>query len=298
MLLLGGCVGLPGRTDPPPEFRLLAGNHQLARDPESPAAVWTHANVGSKIAAFGPIERTIAYTPVAHRFTADEADLTGHVHEYVAHAAKQNWMPMLIAAFTAPGTCPTVTAPTFDGLAKGLGTNKAIVVLEPRLLGGACTDSELVTRYLTGAVDRLRADAPNAFVFLDASVGGRSDEQAARLVAAGVARAAGVTVNVGGYTGIGELEPATRKLFDALSAATGRTDYFLLADSSRNGAAVGGSCNPIGAKIGTASMFSDQPGALQQAWLTVPGLSDGPCGAAPTSRTGEFVPDLALQMTG
>jgi endoglucanase len=89
-----------------------------------------------------------------------------------------------------------------------------------------------------------------------------------------------------------------RKLYDAISATTGRSDYFLLADSSRNGAAVTGTCNPVGAKIGPASALSDQPGALQQAWLTVPGVSDGPCGAAPTSRAGEFVPDLALQMIG
>jgi endoglucanase len=272
--------------------------YQLARDLESPAAVWTRTNVGSKSPAFEPIERKIAYTPVAHRFTADDVDLSGHVHLYVDQAANQRWMPILVAAFTAPGTCPAESSPAFADLGRGLGNDKAVVVLEPGLLGGACADTALVARYLAAAVGKLRAEAPNAFVFLDASAGGDPDQQAARLVSAGVAQAAGVTVNVAGYITVAELAEPARKLYDTLSATTGRSDYFLLGDSSRNGAAVTGDCNPAGAKIGPDSAFSDEPGALQQAWLTVPGVSDGPCGTAPASRAGEFVPDLAFQMTG
>ncbi|SFQ54112.1 glycoside hydrolase family 6 protein [Amycolatopsis rubida] len=298
LLLVGGCVDLPGEAGPPPASRLLAGTFRLARDPESPAAIWTRQNAGGKSPAFEPIQRDIAYTPVAHRFTAADVDLSQRVRDYLAQAAKQRWMPMLVAAFTEPGVCPAERSPAVGDLARGLGDGKAIVVLEPRLLGGQCADTAGVTRYLNASVRQLRAEAPNAFVFLDVSAGGTVDEQRAWLISSGVAQAAGVTFGVGDYTPAAQLAGPARKLHDALAAATGRSDYFLLADSSRNGAVVTGTCNPAGARIGPDSVLSDQPGALQQAWLTVPGVSDGPCGAAPASRAGEFVPDLARQLTG
>ncbi|WP_037807416.1 MULTISPECIES: glycoside hydrolase family 6 protein [unclassified Amycolatopsis] len=298
LLLAGGCVDLPGEAGPPPASRLLAGTFQLARDPESPAAVWTRQNAGGKSPAFEPIERDVAYIPVAHRFTAADENLSQHVHDFVTQAATQRWMPMLVAAFTESGACPAERSPAVSDLAHGLGDSKAIVVLEPRLLGGKCADTTAVTRYLNASVRQLRAESLNAFVFLDVSAGGTVEEQRARLISAGVAQAAGVTFGVGGYTPAAQLAGPARKLHDALAAATGRSDYFLLADSSRNAAAVTGTCNPAGARLGPASVLSDQPGALQQAWLTVPGVSDGPCGAAPASQAGEFVPDLARQMTG
>jgi endoglucanase len=159
VLLLGGCNGLPGRTDPPPGFRLLAGTYQLTRDLESPAAVWTRTNVGSTSPVFEPIERKIAYAPVAHRFTADDVDLSGHVRLYVDEAANQHWIPMLVTAFTVPGACPAENVPLFADLARGLGKGKAIVILEPRLLSGACKDSAMVARYLAAAGKTSRGGA-------------------------------------------------------------------------------------------------------------------------------------------
>ncbi|MBB2937828.1 endoglucanase [Amycolatopsis bartoniae] len=292
VLLLGGCVTPPPPAAPPPGFRLLAGRYQLARDLTNPALDWVRANVGSAPSAAEPIEQQIAYTPVAHRFRAGD---TGRVHDYVAQAAQQRWLPMLVAAFTEPGQCPGPDQVAVTDLARGLGGEKAIVVLEPRLLTGDCPG---VTTYLAAAVRILRATAPNVFVFLDVSGTDDPSRYAAGLTEAGLAQAAGVTLNVGGYTPAAELAAPARRLFDAVSASTGRRDYFLLADSSRNGAAVTGNCNPPGAKLGSPGTFSDEPGALQQAWLTVPGISDGPCGTAPESHPGEFVPALARSLTG
>ncbi|SFI97220.1 MULTISPECIES: glycoside hydrolase family 6 protein [Amycolatopsis] len=295
ILLLSACVSPPPPAGPPPAFRLLAGRYQLARDPDNPALTWVRTHLGGESSAAEPIEQRIAYTPVARSFTAQDTDLAGHVHDYVAQAARQRWQPMLVGAFTEPGRCPEAGSPAVADFARGLGQERAIVVLEPGLLLGDCPGA---AAYLAAVVHTIRTAAPNVFVFLDVSGNDDPSQYAGRLLAAGVREASGITVNVGRYASMEKLAGPTRRLFDALAASTGRRDYFLLADSARNGATVTDDCNPAGAKPGSPGAFSDEPGALQQAWLTVPGVSDGPCGTAPGSRRGEFVPDLARQMAG
>ena len=116
-----------------------------------------------------------------------------------------------------------------DGFVRGIGNNRAVVILEPDSLGIIPNNTSLdgsidwchptVTnsdgkpvaapgttadeRYalLTGAIDRLAGGAPNALVYLDATHGGwvAVGEIAYRLSRAGVDRTRGFAVNVANY---------------------------------------------------------------------------------------------------
>jgi endoglucanase len=291
--LLAGCVTPPpGDPVSPSELRILGGRDRLYNDPDSAAARWARAHPDA------PGVHTIAANFAARWFTSAEPDLTEHVQAYVTAAEQEQAMPLLVASF---GQCPRPDAAGLvDAFVRGIGERKAIVVLEPGLLGSQCGAARAVTGYLRTAVDDLRGDAPNALILIDATAETvRPAELARRLLAVGLADADGFTLNVGGYVPGPKVVAGTAKpIRDAVEEPTGRSDYLVLGDSSRNGSTVEGSCNPAGATVGPTTGFSKQQGAYQEAWITLPGTSDGPCGTAPDSSKGDFVPALAAALAG
>ncbi|MEV8615268.1 glycoside hydrolase family 6 protein [Amycolatopsis sp. NPDC051373] len=138
------------------------------------------------------------------------------------------------------------------------------------------------------------ASAARTKVLLDVS-DAASPEVAAQRVAASGPDVDGFTTNVGGYAPERVAIAISRAISRALAAIAGKRDYTAVIDSSRNGKPVSGAGNPAGARIGSYEVLSDD-GAPQQLWLTVPGISDGPCGTAPSSRAGDFGPDLAAAL--
>ncbi|WP_206793403.1 glycoside hydrolase family 6 protein [Amycolatopsis sp. MtRt-6] len=299
--LAAGCVTPPpGEPGPAPDLRVLDGLAQVYPDPGNAALTWARAHPGAPDA--GLIERTIGVRPSARWFTAAETDLTTRVRAYVTAAADARMMPLLVASFAgAEEACPRPgAAGLVDAFARGIGDRKAIVVLEPGLLGSRCGTDPAVTGYLAAAVDSLRGLAPDARTLLDAtSAAVPPDALAQRLAAAGLARADGFSLNVGGYAPGAELAAGrAQQIRSAVQSLTGRGDYTAFADSARNGAPVTSACNPAGAKLGPSASFTNQPAGLQQAWITLPGTSDGPCGTAPGSAKGEFVPALAAALAG
>src|ERR1035437_6172867 len=145
-------------------------------------------------------------------------EVLGQVRKTMMLAKVQHTIPVLVAydipgrdcsQYSAGGALDAASyAAWIDGFAKGIGTGKAIVILEPDGLGllpsgcavpSSSTDAE---RYqeLNAAVDRLEQQ-PNVSVYLDATHNGwlNVGDAAQRLVLAGVNRAQGFFLNVSNY---------------------------------------------------------------------------------------------------
>jgi endoglucanase len=179
-------------------------------------------------------------TPQAAWFTeGTPAEVTAAVHDTMVRAARERRVPILVAydvpfrdcaQYSAGGATDTAAYDEWiDGFAQGIGTGKAVVILEPDGLGIIPYNTTLdgqadwckptvtdasgnavpapganpTERYaqMNHAVDTLKSNAPNASVYMDGThsswlgVG----EVASRLAKAGVQRANGVFVNVSNF---------------------------------------------------------------------------------------------------
>ncbi len=146
-------------------------------------------------------------------------NVLGQVRRTMMLAKVQNTVPVLVAynipgrdcsQYSAGGALDAASyAAWIDGFARGIGTGKAIVILEPDGLGllpSNCSPPSTVftdaERYqeLNAAVDRLEQQ-PQVSVYLDATHNGwlAVGDAAQRLVDAGVSRAQGFFLNVSNY---------------------------------------------------------------------------------------------------
>ncbi|GAB3029205.1 glycoside hydrolase family 6 protein [Mycobacterium bourgelatii] len=187
-----------------------------------------------------------------------------------------------------------------DGIAAGLGSAPAAVILEPDALAMAdCLQGDQrQERYdlIRYAVEALTRD-PNAAVYIDAGHlrWHSAEDMAARLNNAGIARARGFSVNTANFyttedeTGYGE----------AISGLTNGSHYVI--DTSRNGVGPAPDpdnswCNPSGRALGTPPTTATG-GAHADAYLWVkrPGESDGTCGKGDPA-VGTFVTQYAIDL--
>jgi endoglucanase len=180
-----------------------------------------HASDGALITAMTQVPQAVWLTrgaPAKVREMAANA---------VAGAAAQGAVPVLVAYFIPGRDCAQYSKggakntaqylAWIDGLAKGIGSSEAIVLLEPDSLGllpSSCggpnpgypfTDEERYAE-LNGAVDRLTA-LPHTHVYLDATHSAwlAVGDIAKRLVTAGVQRADGYFVDVSNFQPTPEL---------------------------------------------------------------------------------------------
>jgi len=187
-----------------------------------------------------------------------------------------------------------------DGVAAGLGSSPAAIILEPDALDMAdcLSPDQRQERFdlLRYAVDTLTRD-PAAAVYID---GGHSrwlsaNEIAARLNQVGVDHARGFSLNTSNFfttdeeIGYGE----------AVSALTKGAHYVV--DTSRNGAGPAPDaplnwCNPSGRALG-APPTTATAGAHADAylWIKRPGDSDGACGRGDPGP-GHFVNQYAIDL--
>lgn len=261
-------------------------------DLEGPAAQWVETN--SLTPGVDQIRRRIADRPAARQVAAPIADVRNQVRDYVDAAAERDRQPVLVVdVFASVGCAGTGYPEWFEELAQGIGSRQALVVLRD----GDCGDEELQTRAMSDGVARLRGNSPHALVFLDATrIADDPRRAATTLTTWSVRDVTGVAINIGGYQTTTETDRVGAALQAALKTATGRDDMYVLADSSRNGAAVTGDCNPTGARLGSYLVLSDDPTTVQYLWLTTPGTSDGACGIAPHSTRGQLVPEIATAL--
>jgi endoglucanase len=191
-----------------------------------------------------------------------------------------------------------------DGVARGIGSRRAVVVLEPDGLPqmSDCLNAQKrqeridMIRY---AVDTLTA-LPGAAVYLDA---GHSNwmpaaEIAPLLLAAGIAKTDGFALNVSNYQHTSDL----LKFGHDVSARVGGKHFIIDTGRNGNGPPTGFApkdernwCNPDGRALGTPpTTNTGDPLCDAFFWLKPPGESDGTCNKAPAA--GVWWPQKALEM--
>jgi len=184
--------------------------------------------------------------------------------------------------------------------AEGLGTMKAVIILEPDALSqlenpGCLTAPRKAERVglIADAVATIKMEDENALVYIDAGHEGAvpAPEMAHRLLRAGVGMAQGFALNTSYYSST----EANRAYGEQISALIGGKHFVV--DTGRNGR--GGTadkqwCNPKGQGLGMPSTGYDS--GLMDAGLVVlnPGGSDGACNGNPPAGT--FSLELACRL--
>jgi len=305
-LVCTGLTATSGHVDSGPAIRLVDESNPLAGrpfyvDPISGAMAAAHST---------PELTTLANTPTAYWIDEAFGSPAGTVARYAGAAQAAGATPVFALYAIPHRDCGSFSAGGFataagyrqwiDGVASGLGSMPAAIILEPDAIAMAdCLSADQQQErfgLLSYAVDALTRD-PAAAVYID---GGHSrwlsaDVLAARLNQVGVSRARGFSLNTANFytteeeIGFGE----------AVSGMTGGAHYVI--DTSRNGAgpAAGTAldwCNPGGRALGVAPTTATA-GANADAYLWVkrPGESDGSCdrGEAPAGR---FVSSYAVDL--
>jgi endoglucanase len=176
-----------------------------------------------------------------------------------------------------------------NAVATGLGTKRAIIILEPDALPQltACLSATRQTQrlqMLSSAITTLKSRNPNVKVYLDAGNSGWIDAttMAGRLNAAGVAKADGFATNVSNF----KTTAAEIAYGNSVSSKIGGKHYVI--DTSRNGnGPLGGEwCNPPGRALGQTMTFNTgSPLVDAFLWIKKAGESDGACNGGPSAGT-------------
>lgn len=181
------------------------------------------------------------------------------------------------------------------GVANGIGSRRALVVLEPDALANmdclSSADQSLRLELMRMAVQTL-ASKGGILVYMDAGHPRwhSAATMASRLVNAGIAQAQGFALNVSNFV----LTSDNVSYGSQISSATGGKHFII--DTSRNGLGPASDmqwCNPAGRALGLRPTTATGQ-ALVDAylWIKTPGESDGACNGAPTA--GVWMPEYAL----
>ncbi|MEV5888843.1 glycoside hydrolase family 6 protein [Nonomuraea fuscirosea] len=267
------------------------------------------------------IMNAIGSKPIFEWFGGWFPDITKAVDTYVGAAQAADKLPMLVA-YNIPNrdACAGHSAggagdaagyhAWITDFAKAIGNRHAIVVLEPDAVAAAPCVADLSPprnpddqyRMLLDATQVLRAQAPNAWVYLDAAnaTWRTPSFMAPLLVKSGIANTRGFSVNVSNYFTTANSEQYAGALNGLLSGTVGAKKYVI--DTSRNGNGPytddtpgDNWCNPPGRKLGTPPVRQTS-GAEYLFWVKVPGDSDGECGIGGSIPAGQFSPDLAMAL--
>ena len=281
----------------------IAGNFYVAAN--SAAATQASAWAQNRPADSSAMQ-VLAAQPTAAWFGSWNSDVTRDVQRLVSAAAAQGTMPIMVAynipqrdcgGFSGGGSNnPAGYAAWIRSFAAGIGSSRAIVILEPDALAQmAClSQSDQMTRMqlMSDAVSTLKNN-PNTQVYIDGGHSGWVDAgtMASRLTRSNVNHADGFALNVSNFM------PNADEVVYGQKISSGVGGKHFVIDTSRNGAGSNGQwCNPSNAVIGVRP--TTQTGnSLVDAflWLKVPGESDGACNGGPNA--GNWWPDYALQLT-
>jgi endoglucanase len=190
-------------------------------------------------------------------------------------------------------------------LAHSIGTNPAILILEPDALGHARDDDEERYKLLVDAVNVLvgkPAEKRQTRVYIDAghSRWHQPQELVKRLIRAGIKTAHGFSVNTSNFISTLESTAYVEKVrAELIAQKIGPKDAII--DTSRNGNGPLDPdsdkewwCNPPGRKLGKQpSLITDKP-YIVHLWVKPPGESDGECRGGP--KAGVFWPEYAFEL--
>ncbi|RKE23297.1 glycoside hydrolase family 6 protein [Streptomyces sp. TLI_171] len=284
----------------------LPADTQFYRDPTSQAVRWVAANPGDSRTQV--ISKRIASQPQGIWFANYRPDtVTSDVRAVTSAAAQAGQVPVVVAYMIPNRDCGGASAggapdlASYDAwvtkFAAGLGSSRAVVVLEPDSIAlTTCLSAQQQNdRFasLSRAVGTIHAANPNAKVYLD---GGHSTwnspgEQANRLRSAGVLNSDGFFTNVSNFN---TTSSESSFAHNVLSSLGNPGNLHAVIDTSRNGNGPAGSawCDPSGRKIGNYPSAATGDTAIDAfLWIKPPGEADG-CAAA----AGTFVPDIAYQL--
>lgn len=247
----------------------------------------------------------IAAQPQARWFGDWNQDVRQSVNQYISAAARIGRMPILVV-YNIPkrdcgglsgggGTTPQAYTQFVKNVAAGIGSRRAVVVLEPDALPlmSCLTSAERDVRLklLRSAVGILKASGKTA-VYLDAGHPRwlSASVMADRLQRAGVQAADGFSLNVSNFISTAENVTYGR----AISSRIGGKHFVI--DTSRNGRGPTPDlqwCNPSGRALGPwPTAATGQASVDAYLWIKAPGESDGACNGGPTA--GAWWPNYAL----
>lgn len=236
----------------------------------------------------------LAATPTAFWFGDWNQNVQSDVSAVTSAAATANKTPVLVA-YNIPdrdcsgyssGGAPSAAAyqSWISGLAAGIGSHSAIVILEPDATAQAtCLSSaDQSARYqlLQSAISTLKSN-PSTKVYLDAGnpTWVNASDMAKRLTSAGISKADGFSLNVSNFVATSDNITYGHQL----SALIGNKHFVI--DTSRNGNGSNGQwCNPSGRALGsTPTSSTGDPLVDYLLWIKTPGESDGSCNGGPAA---------------
>jgi endoglucanase len=276
-----------------------------------PGAVheWVAANPGDSRTAV--IDERIAAQPQAIWLSNYEPEtVTEEVSTITSAASAAGEVPVLVSYMIPNRDCGGASAggaPDFpsylswaQGFAAGLGSEPAVVILEPDsiALTDCLDDAQRAERFgaLADAADIIHAANPEARVYFDAGHSAWHEPAtiAGLLTEAGLLESGdGIYSNASNYNATANEVPFT----EAVLAALGDPELGAVIDTSRNGNGPAPDeewCDPPGRLVGenpTVNTGSEQVDAFL--WIKRPGELDGCDGAA-----GSFSPDKAFELAG
>ncbi|MGI9125507.1 MAG: glycoside hydrolase family 6 protein [Mycobacterium sp.] len=313
---LACCLAVAAATvagwTPSPAIRLVDASNPLAGKPFYVDPISSAMRAAKNASPPSPELTTIANTPSS--FWLDEAfsaaTVAGTVARYTGNAQAAGATPVLTLYGIPNRDCGSFAAgglgsgaayrQWIDGVAAGIGSNPAAVILEPDALAMAdcLSGDQRQERFdlMSYAVDTLTSH-PSAVVYVDA---GHSrwlpaGEMAARLNQVGVSQARGFSLKTANlFTTDEEIGYG-----ETLSGLTNGAHYVI--DTSRNGAGPAAGvdldwCNPGGRAMGAAPTTATA-GANADAYLWVkrPGESDGSCNRG-EPQAGAFINQYAIEL--
>ncbi|MHC1558176.1 glycoside hydrolase family 6 protein [Actinomycetospora sp. C-140] len=254
----------------------------------------------------------IARQPVAIWPTGEQGGVEGEVSGVMSQARAAGRTPVLTAYNIPNRDCGQYSSGGAENegayrdwlgaFARGMGGNRAVIVLEPDALPQTLTNCEgegqqegreellsEAVRTLSQAGGEVYIDAGNPGFVTD--VGKLADG----LRKSGVEQAAGFALNVSNFMNTDEV----RAYGDRVSSQVGNARYVI--DTSRNGNGDYNGpdqptwCNPPGRALGTPpTRDTGSQRVAAYLWVKEPGDSDGDCRGAPTA--GDFWPQYALEL--
>ena len=248
--------------------------------------------------------RRIGNQPQAKWFATWDHEIRTAVDTALTTITSSGALPVLVAYASPNRDCGSYAAggaPSADeyrrwirGFAEGIGSRKAVVILEPDALAetDCLSEAELAQRFalLREAISTLKAN-PRTFVYLDAGnpLWMEPERIAERMRSAGIASADGFALNISNF----QTTADNIAYGSAISELVGKR---FVIDTSRNG--LGPSvpyewCNPPGRGLGdTPTTDVDHPLVDALLWIKWPGESDGECSGGPAA--GAWWPEYAL----
>jgi hypothetical protein len=264
-------------------------------DPASNARKQADAWRASRPADAAQMDK-IAGQPQADWFGDWSGNVQTTVANRVAQIAGAGALPVLVAyniplrdcgSYSSGGATSAAAYKTWiRSFAAGIGTQRAIVVLEPDALAGmdclSTADRQTRLSLLSDAVSVLGTHA-GVSTYIDAGNSGwqSAATMAGRLQSAGIANARGFSLNISNF----RTTASERTYGDQLSSLVGGKHFIV--DTSRNGlgpTADSQWCNPSGRALGNRPTAATGD-ALADAWFWIkrPGESDGTCNGGPAA---------------